>query len=94
MAISINVSKTWRWRANDGINNYCDIFYQNICGLWAKYFEMYDIVHSSDFKIICLTKTWLSDLSFSQNSSPESYIVCHAKRVYNSNLCPGEACLM
>jgi hypothetical protein len=48
--------------------------------------ELYDNVCSSDFKIICLTETWLSDSFINQHFFPELYTAFHADRVYNSIL--------
>jgi hypothetical protein len=67
MVISCNVSKRDLCSANGGINNYLDIFYQNIRGLRTKYSEIYDTVCSTDFNIIRLTETWLSELFVNQN---------------------------
>lgn len=37
--------------------------------------EIFDSVRCSDFKIICLPKTWLSKTFVNQNLFPESYTV-------------------
>jgi hypothetical protein len=64
--------------ANHDINNYFDMFYQNVPDLRTKSSEICDNVCSSYFKIICLTETWESNLVINQNSFPESYTVYQA----------------
>jgi hypothetical protein len=61
-----------------------DIFYKNVRGLRAESSEIYDNVCSSDFKIICLTETWLSKSFINQNLFPQAYTVYNVDRVYNS----------
>jgi hypothetical protein len=39
-----------------------EIFYQNVGGFRTKQTELFDNVCSMDFKIICLTETWLNDV--------------------------------
>jgi hypothetical protein len=46
--------------SNVGSGNYLDIFYQNVRGLRTKSVESFNNVCSFDFKIVCLTETWLN----------------------------------
>jgi hypothetical protein len=74
-----------RNRSNVGSGYYLDIFYRNIRGLRTKPIEIFNNVCSFDFKIICLTKTWLNESHYSQNLFPEVCTVhrsdrdCHTK---------------
>jgi hypothetical protein len=74
-----------RNRSNVGSRYYIDNFYQNIRGLRTKSIEIFNNVCSYDFKIICLTKTWLNESHCSQIFFPEVYAVyrsdrdCHTK---------------
>jgi hypothetical protein len=64
--------------------NYLDMFYQNVRGLRTKSVEFFNVC-SFDFKIVCLTETWLNESFSSQNFFPEMYTVyrsdrdCHIK---------------
>jgi hypothetical protein len=62
--------------------NYLEIFYKNVRGLWTKSSKIYDNVCSYDFKIICLTETWLNESFINQNLLPESHTAYCADRVY------------
>jgi hypothetical protein len=57
MAISCNVTKRDLCSANGSINNYLDIFYQDVRDLRTKSSEIYDNVCSTDFKIVCPAET-------------------------------------
>jgi hypothetical protein len=59
-------------------------FYQNVRGLRTKSSGIYDNVCSADFKITCLTETWLSESFINHNLFPESYTVYRADRVYDA----------
>jgi hypothetical protein len=58
-----------RNRFNVGSGYYIDIFYQNVRGLRTKSTEIFNNVCSYDFKIICLTETWLNESHCSQKFS-------------------------
>jgi hypothetical protein len=60
-----------RNRSNVGSGYYLDIFYQNVRGLRTKSIEIFNNVCSYDFKIICLTETWLNEPHCSQDVFPE-----------------------
>jgi hypothetical protein len=50
-----------------GGGNYLEIIYRNVRGLRTKSAEIFNSVCSLDYKIICLTETWLNK-SFSTHS--------------------------
>jgi hypothetical protein len=68
-----------------GSGYYIDIFYQNVRGLGTKSTEIFNNVCSYDFKIICITETWLNESHCSQKCFPGLYAVyrsdrdCHTK---------------
>jgi hypothetical protein len=74
-----------RNRSNVGSGYYINIFNQNVRGLRTKSTEIFNNVCFYDFKIICLTETWLNESHCSQKNFPELYAVyrsdrdCHTK---------------
>jgi hypothetical protein len=57
-----------------------EIFYQNVRGLRTKSTEIFNIVCSLDYEIICLTETWPNE-SFSTHAFfPGTYTVYHSDR--------------
>ena len=63
-----------------GGGNYLDIFYQNVRGLRTKSVEIFSNVCSCDYKIVCLTETWLNESFPSSNFFPETYTVYRSDR--------------
>ncbi|PNF38084.1 hypothetical protein B7P43_G16078 [Cryptotermes secundus] len=56
------------------------IFYQNVRGLRTKSVEICNNVCSFDFRVICLTETWLNDSFSSSNLFPDTYAVYRSDR--------------
>jgi hypothetical protein len=59
-----------------------DIFYQNVRGLRTKCTNFHDNVCINDFKIICITETWLNDSFCNRNLFPDDNLVFRADRGY------------
>jgi hypothetical protein len=55
-----------RNRSNTGSGNYLEIFYQNVRDLRKKSVEIFNNVCSPNFKMICVTETWLNESFSSQ----------------------------
>jgi hypothetical protein len=67
--------------------DYClDIYYKNVRGLMTKYVDFYYSVSSMDYKIICLTKTWLIDSVFTHNIFPSNFKLFRANCVFGNFL--------
>jgi hypothetical protein len=60
--------------------NSIQIFYQNLRGLRNKCNNFFDIVCVNDYKIICITETWLHDSFCNRNVFPDNYFVFRADR--------------
>lgn len=71
---------TYKAKLHTGSGNPLDIFYQNVRGLRTKSVEIFDNVCSSDFKIICLTETWLNESFSNSNFFPETYSIYRSDR--------------
>jgi hypothetical protein len=62
-----------------------DIFYQNVSGLRTKCNDFSDRVLANNFKIYCITETWLNDSVLSHNLFTDSYCVYRADRNYSTS---------
>ncbi|PNF29930.1 hypothetical protein B7P43_G07277 [Cryptotermes secundus] len=69
--------------------NCLGIYYQNVRGLRTKQLEFYDNVCTSNFDIICLSKTWLNDLCYNHNIFPSRYTVYFSDQLYIKKACGG-----
>jgi hypothetical protein len=63
MAVSPSTSISDRLHMGSG--NYLEFLYQNLWSLRAKSAEIFNVC-SLDYKIICLTETWLNELFSTQ----------------------------
>jgi hypothetical protein len=58
------------------------LLYQNVRGLRTKRNDFIDNVFANNFKVYCITKTWLNDTILSHNLFPDSCCVSRAYRDY------------
>jgi hypothetical protein len=83
MAFSQSSDNTEGFLTSNIVLDCClDIYYHNVRGLTTKYVDFYDSVCSMDYKIMCLTETWLMDPIFSQYF-PSNSKLFRADRVYD-----------
>jgi hypothetical protein len=83
MASSPSTSKSDRLQM--GSSNCLQIFYQNARGLRTKSVKIFN-VSSLDYKIICLTETWLSASFSTHKFFPETYTVYRSDRYFHDKL--------
>jgi hypothetical protein len=65
--------------------NFIQIFYQNVRGLRTKCTNFFESVCVSDFKIICVTETWLNDSFCNRNFFPDNYFIFRANRDFTDS---------
>jgi hypothetical protein len=61
-----------------------EIFYQNVRGLRTKCSEFTNNIYVPNYKIYCVTETWLNDTVNSYNLFPATYSVFRADRDYQN----------
>jgi hypothetical protein len=61
------------------------IFYQNVRSLRTKCNDFSDSVLDDNFKMYCITETWLNGSILSHNPFPDSYWVYRADRNYSAS---------
>jgi hypothetical protein len=59
-----------------------DIFYQNVRVLRTKNNDFMDNVFANNFKVYCITETWLNGIILSHNLFHDSYCMFRADRDY------------
>lgn len=94
LKMSITVIMNRMYPTNNSKLQELNVYYQNCRGLRTKQAEFVNNLIGSDYDVVCLTETWLSDDFYSSNYFTNDYYVYRKDRLYTPDVTRGGGVLI